>query len=151
MFTVISCMIGEDAIRDGLAIGCGGNVGARPERRLCAKRTAAGRQTKAASARAAESRDHISRDHGPSAAPGVLKQCAPRTIAEVAREFGVHDTTLGNWVNTYKRTRAEEEPHSLSGPERARLRELERENSELREKLSFLKKAAAFFAAENNR
>ncbi|MGW0594342.1 IS3 family transposase [Streptosporangium sp. NPDC002607] len=65
----------------------------------------------------------------------------PRTIAEVAREFGVHDTTLGNWVNTYKRTRAEEEPHSLSGPERARLRELERENSELREKLSFLKKS----------
>jgi transposase len=65
----------------------------------------------------------------------------PRTIAEVGREFGVHDTTLGNWVNTYKRTRAEEEPHSPSGPERARLRELERENSELREKLSFLKKA----------
>lgn len=27
----------------------------------------------------------------------------PRTIVEVAREFGVHDTTLGNWVNTYKR------------------------------------------------
>jgi transposase len=75
----------------------------------------------------------------------------PRTIAEVAREFGVHDTTLGNWVNTYKRTHAEEELHPLSGPERARLRELERENQELREKLSFLKKAAAFFAAENNR
>ncbi|MBG0831524.1 hypothetical protein HS041_27685 [Planomonospora sp. ID67723] len=35
----------------------------------------------------------------------------------------------------------------VSGPERARIRELERENAELREKLAFLKKAA-FFAAE---
>lgn len=71
----------------------------------------------------------------------------PRTIASVAREFGIHDTTLGNWVNTYKRTHPErEEP--LAGPERARMRELERENAELREKLAFLKKAAAFFASE---
>ena len=24
-----------------------------------------------------------------------------RTVAEVAREFGIHDTTLGNWVRVY--------------------------------------------------
>ncbi|MEV6868972.1 transposase [Streptosporangium subroseum] len=66
-----------------------------------------------------------------------------RTVAEVAREFGIHDTTLGNWVRVYKHQHDAEETPSLSGPERARLRELERENRELREK-----KAAAFFAGE---
>jgi transposase-like protein len=43
----------------------------------------------------------------------------------------------------------EQDERPVSGPERARIRELERENAELREKLVFLKKAAAFFAAES--
>jgi transposase len=71
-----------------------------------------------------------------------------RTVVEVAREFGIHDTTLGNWVRLYKHQHEGEQAHSLSGPDRARLRELERENKELREKVQFLKKAAAFFAGE---
>lgn len=25
-----------------------------------------------------------------------------RTVAEVAREIGIHDTTLGDWVRPYK-------------------------------------------------
>jgi transposase len=45
-------------------------------------------------------------------------------------------------------TYAEDEQRPVSGPERARIRELERENTELRKKLIFLKKAAAFFASE---
>jgi len=70
-----------------------------------------------------------------------------RPIAEVAREIGVHEGTLGTWVGKYRREHAEDEP-PLNVSERARLRELERENRELRMKTDFLGKAAAFFAQE---
>lgn len=65
-----------------------------------------------------------------------------RTIAEVASEFGIHDTTLGNWVRIYKHHHEAQETQSLSGPERAQLCELEWESRELQEKVLFLKKAA---------
>jgi transposase-like protein len=70
-----------------------------------------------------------------------------RAIAEVAREIQVNEGTLGNWVNKYRVEHADEEP-LLSVSDRARLRELERENRELRLKAEFLGKAAAFFAQE---
>ncbi len=70
-----------------------------------------------------------------------------RAIAEVAREIQVNEGTLGNWVNKYRIEHADEEP-PLSVSDRARLRELERENRELRLKAEFLGKAAAFFAQE---
>jgi transposase len=70
-----------------------------------------------------------------------------RPIAAVAREIGVNEGTLGNWVNRYRVDHADEEP-PLTISERARLRELERENRELRMKSEFLGKAAAFFAQE---
>jgi transposase-like protein len=70
-----------------------------------------------------------------------------RPIAEVAREIGVHEGTLGNWVNKHRTEHAGDEP-LLSLSERARLRELERENRELRMKTEFLGKAASFFAQE---
>ena len=70
-----------------------------------------------------------------------------RAIAEVAREIQVNEGTLGNWVNKYRVEHADEEP-PLSVADRARLRELERENRELRMKAEFLGKAAAFFAQE---
>ena len=70
-----------------------------------------------------------------------------RPIAEVAREIRVNETTLGSWVAKYRDEYVGEEP-PLSITERARLRELERENRELRMKSEFLGKAAAFFAQE---
>ena len=70
-----------------------------------------------------------------------------RAIAEVAREIQVNEGTLGNWVNKYRVKHADEEP-PLTVSDRARLRELERENRELRMKAEFLGKAAAFFAQE---
>ena len=70
-----------------------------------------------------------------------------RPIAEVAREIGVYEGTLGAWVNKYRTEHAGDEP-SLTLLERARLRELEREVRELRMKTEFLGKAAAFFAQE---
>ncbi len=71
-----------------------------------------------------------------------------RPVADVARELGVNETTLGNWTKTYREKHAEDEP-PLQLSERARLRELERENRELRMKAEFLSKAAAYFAAEH--
>jgi len=69
-----------------------------------------------------------------------------RAIADVARELGINETTLGNWVKAYRENHVADEP-ALQLPERARLRELERENRELRMKADFLSKAAAYFAA----
>jgi transposase len=71
-----------------------------------------------------------------------------RPIAQVAEELGIHEATLGNWVNAYRREHAGEEP-PLSVSERARLRELEREARELRLENEFLKKAAAYFAKDH--
>src|SRR5260370_39881722 len=71
-----------------------------------------------------------------------------RPIADVAREVGISETSLGNWVRAYRKAHAEDEP-PLQISERARLRELERENRELRMKNEFLSKAAAYFAAEH--
>jgi transposase len=71
-----------------------------------------------------------------------------RPIAEVARELGINETSLGNWVRAYREKHAGDEP-PLKISERARLRELERENRELRMKAEFLSKAAAYVAAEH--
>jgi transposase-like protein len=70
-----------------------------------------------------------------------------RPTAQVARELGINPGTLGNWVAQYRKAHpVDEEPLSVS--DRARLRELERENQELKMRNEFLGKAAAFFAQE---
>lgn len=71
-----------------------------------------------------------------------------RPIAEVARELGLNEGTLGNWVARYRREHVGEEP-PLSVSERARLRELEKEVRELKMEREFLGKAAAFFASKH--
>ncbi len=68
-----------------------------------------------------------------------------KPIAEVARDLGVHDGTLGNWVATWRRDNPEPIP-DLSPVERARVSEMEAEIRRLRMENEFLKKAAAFFA-----
>lgn len=70
-----------------------------------------------------------------------------RPIPSTAREIGVNEQTLRNWVNAYRQAHAGEEP-PLTVSERARLRELEKENRELKLEKQFLGKAAAFFASE---
>ena len=54
-----------------------------------------------------------------------------RPVAIVAKELGINESTLGNWVNLYRREHAGEEP-PLSVSERVRLRESEREIRELK-------------------
>ncbi len=68
-----------------------------------------------------------------------------RPIAEVARELGINEGTLGNWVNAYRRDHADDEP-ALNVSERARLREAERQLRDVKMENEFLKKAAAYFA-----
>src|SRR5688500_18030524 len=68
-----------------------------------------------------------------------------KPIAEVARDLGVNDGTLGNWVKAWRDANPDTEPE-LSPVERARMKELEEENRRLRMENEFLKKAAAFFA-----
>ena len=70
-----------------------------------------------------------------------------RPIAQVARELAIVEGTLGNWVNVYRREHASDEP-PLTMSERVRLREAERELRELRQKVTFLEKVAAYFAGE---
>jgi transposase len=70
-----------------------------------------------------------------------------RAIPSTAREIGVNEQTLRNWVAEYRKHHAGDEP-PLTISERARLRELEKEVRELRLEKEFLGKAAAFFASE---
>jgi transposase-like protein len=71
-----------------------------------------------------------------------------RSIAQVAKELGINEGTLRNWVNAYKREHAGDEP-PLSVSDRARLREQERELRELRMEVEFLKKCATYFAKDH--
>jgi transposase-like protein len=69
-------------------------------------------------------------------------------IAQVAREIGVNDTTLGFWVKDYRK-KMSGQPLPADMPDQERIRELERRNRELEMENAFLKKAAAYFAREH--
>ena len=69
-------------------------------------------------------------------------------IAQVARELGVNDTTLGFWVKAYRKKLAGQ-PLPSDMPDDERVRELERRVRELEMENAFLKKAAAYFAREH--
>ncbi len=71
-----------------------------------------------------------------------------RPIADVATELGLVAQTLGNWVKAYRDGHPGEEPE-VTVSERARLKELERENRELRMENEFLGKATVFFAKKS--
>lgn len=71
-----------------------------------------------------------------------------RPIAHVAKEIGVGEALLGRWV-AIERAKMDDPPPALDADERAELERLRREVTELRMDREFLKKAAAFFATEN--
>jgi transposase-like protein len=54
-----------------------------------------------------------------------------KPIAEVARDLGIHDGTLGNWVTAFRRENPEPD-ESVSPVERARVRDMEAEIRRLR-------------------
>ncbi len=78
----------------------------------------------------------------------VVSPSPPRPIAQVARELGINDTTLGFWVKAYREKHAGD-PLPLDMPDDERVRELERRVRDLETENAFLKKAAAYFAREH--
>ena len=80
------------------------------------------------------------------AARKVIDNSLP--IARVARELGINDTTLGFWVKAYRKKIAGG-PLPADMPEAERVQELQRRVRDLEMELSFLRKAAAYFAKEH--
>lgn len=78
-----------------------------------------------------------------------LVRASGRPFREIARDLGVSDQTLRNWVaqSDVDRGRAA----GLSSDEKAELRELRRRVRTLEMERDVLKKAAAFFARESDR
>jgi transposase len=72
-----------------------------------------------------------------------------KPIAQVARDLGIHDGTLGNWVAKDRASRGDSD--SLGDDERARLRELEREVAELRMERDVLKRSVVLWVKEATR
>lgn len=71
------------------------------------------------------------------------------TIAQAARDLGINDGTLGNWMAKDRRERGEQPDDQVSESERVELVRLRRENAKLRMEKEILKKAAAFFLTES--
>jgi len=71
-----------------------------------------------------------------------------KSIAQVARELGIYDSTLGNWVKQDEINRGVRDGVSTS--EREEVTELRRENARLRMERELLKRAVAFWVRESN-
>ena len=70
-----------------------------------------------------------------------------KPIAQVARELGVNEGTLGNWVARARRVEGAGE-RALSESERAELVRLRKENAELRMRCDVLKRSAALWVED---
>ena len=72
-----------------------------------------------------------------------------RTIADVAREMGLVDQTVSNWVRQERVDRGERD--GLSTEEREELAKLRREVKRLSTERELLKRAVAFWVKESDR
>jgi transposase len=70
-----------------------------------------------------------------------------KPIAQVARDLGINEGTLGNWVTTARRQR-DGGDGPLSEDERAELVRLRKENAELRMQRDVLKRSVALWVNE---
>src|SRR5215217_6293979 len=77
-----------------------------------------------------------------------LVRTSGRPIATVARELGIYDSTLNSWVRQDRIDRGEQEGLTTEG--RARLRQLEAENTRLRMERDLLKRTVAFWFKETS-
>ena len=71
------------------------------------------------------------------------------SVAQVCADQDLVDSAVRRWLDQYDAERSGQagQGNPLT-PEQQRIRELERENQRLREDVSLLKKASAFFARE---
>lgn len=73
---------------------------------------------------------------------------ANKPIAEIARDLGIGESTLGNWVAKAKEKGVVQDK-PLDVDERAELKRLREEYRVVKMERDFLKKAAAFFASQS--
>jgi len=77
-----------------------------------------------------------------------IVQSSDKSIAQVARELGIYDSTLGNWVKQDEINRGVRD--GVTTDERVEVTALRRENARLRMERELLKRAVAFWVRESN-
>ena len=77
-----------------------------------------------------------------------LVRAGERSIPQIARDLGLNEQTLRNWVKRAEIDAGRGDPGELTTDERAELVRLRRENRVLQQEREILKKAAAWFAKE---
>jgi transposase len=73
-----------------------------------------------------------------------------KSINQIAQEMGLTESALRNWVKQAQIDQTAAPDGALTTEERQELAKLRRDNKRLQMERDFLKKAAAFFAAENS-
>jgi transposase len=73
-----------------------------------------------------------------------------KTVAQVARDLDLTETSLRNWVERARADRGKGKPGVLTTVEKEELSRLRKEVRELKQERDILKKAAAFFAKESS-
>jgi len=76
----------------------------------------------------------------------IVKE-SEKSIAQVAKDLGINEGTLGNWVARDREANAGP-PGGLTGDERAELQRLRRENAELAMERDVLKRSVALWVKE---
>jgi transposase len=71
-----------------------------------------------------------------------------RPIVQVAKEIGVSDGSLGNWVRAWKDKHPGAAGDEQGPVEWAKYKALQSENAELKREIEFLGKVSTFFAAK---
>ncbi len=75
----------------------------------------------------------------------AMVEAAGGNIAQVAKELGIHDSSLGNWVRAAK----EQAAGAPTPEERAEIRELRRELDRVTRERDILGKAVAYFSGSH--
>ena len=78
-----------------------------------------------------------------------LAQLGDKPQRRLAKDLGISDVTLRNWLKEEKAAKGER-PGGLSSDEREELARLRDENAKLRMEREILRKAAVFFAKEDD-
>ena len=88
---------------------------------------------------------HYSKEFKIEAVRRVIE--SSRTYLDVANELSIHKDTLRKWVREVKEDRLEADTSDTTD-DKKELRDAKREIKRLNDQVAFLKKAAAFFAAD---